>query len=57
MSGKEIRLKKLYHHSDKLLIVPMDHGITIGPVVGLTEINETVKAVFDGGADAVVVNK
>jgi predicted phospho-2-dehydro-3-deoxyheptonate aldolase len=57
MSGKEIRLKKLYHHSDKLLIVPMDHGITIGPVVGLTEINETVKAVFDGGADAVVVHK
>ncbi|MCM3651963.1 2-amino-3,7-dideoxy-D-threo-hept-6-ulosonate synthase [Metabacillus litoralis] len=57
MSGKEIRLKKLYHHSDKLLIVPMDHGITIGPVVGLTEINETVKAVFEGGADAVVVHK
>lgn len=57
MSGKEIRFKKLYHHSDKLLIVPMDHGITIGPVVGLTEINETVKVVFDGGADAVVVHK
>ncbi|MFD2214435.1 2-amino-3,7-dideoxy-D-threo-hept-6-ulosonate synthase [Metabacillus endolithicus] len=57
MSGKEIRLKKLYHHSDKLLIVPMDHGITIGPVTGLTEINQTVNAVFDGGADAVVVHK
>ncbi|MBU7593121.1 2-amino-3,7-dideoxy-D-threo-hept-6-ulosonate synthase [Metabacillus halosaccharovorans] len=57
MSGKEIRLKKLYHHSDKLLIVPMDHGITIGPVTGLTDINKTVEAVFDGGADAVVVHK
>ncbi|MCM3410612.1 2-amino-3,7-dideoxy-D-threo-hept-6-ulosonate synthase [Metabacillus litoralis] len=57
MSGKEIRLKKLYHHSDKLLIVPMDHGITIGPVTVLTEINQTVNAVFDGGADAVVVHK
>ncbi|TXC93124.1 fructose-bisphosphate aldolase [Metabacillus litoralis] len=57
MSGKEIRLKKLYHHSDKLLIVPMDHGITIGPVKGLSEINHTVNAVFAGGADAVVVHK
>ncbi|MBO1512154.1 2-amino-3,7-dideoxy-D-threo-hept-6-ulosonate synthase [Metabacillus bambusae] len=57
MSGKEIRLKKLYHHSDRLLIVPLDHGITIGPVTGLAEINETVKAVFAGGADAVVVHK
>ncbi|PMC39183.1 fructose-bisphosphate aldolase [Bacillus sp. UMB0899] len=57
MSGKEIRLKKLYHHSDKLLIVPMDHGITIGPVTGLTDINKTVEAVFDGGADAIVVHK
>ncbi|MBP3950802.1 2-amino-3,7-dideoxy-D-threo-hept-6-ulosonate synthase [Bacillus suaedae] len=57
MSGKELRLKKLYHHSDKLLIVPMDHGITIGPVKGLDTIQNTVEQVLNGGADAVIVHK
>ena len=57
MSGKINRLQKLYRHSDKLFIVPMDHGITLGPVAGLEDIDKTVKAVFKGGADAVIVHK
>ncbi len=43
------RLKKLFRHSDKLFIVPMDHGMTLGPVPGLEDIDQTVKAVFKGG--------
>jgi predicted phospho-2-dehydro-3-deoxyheptonate aldolase len=57
MAGKEIRLKHLYKHSEHLLIVPLDHGITIGPVTGLTNIRKTVKAVARGGADAVILHK
>lgn len=57
MPGKEIRLRRLFKHSDRVLIVPMDHGITIGPVSGLEDIRLAVKAVIEGGADAVIVHK
>lgn len=57
MTGKAIRLRKLFKHSQRLLIVPMDHGITIGPVQGLVDIAGGVKAVAEGGADAVVVHQ
>ncbi len=57
MIGKEIRLKRLYKHSDQLFIVPMDHGITIGPVTGLRQIGQTVKFIAIGGADAVIIHK
>lgn len=57
MSGKDIRLKRLFKHSEELFVVPLDHGITIGPVIGLEDIRRTVTAVADGGVDAVVLHK
>jgi 2-amino-3,7-dideoxy-D-threo-hept-6-ulosonate synthase len=36
----------------RLLTVPMDHGITMGPVAGLVDLESTVAAVTRGGADA-----
>ena len=41
----------------KYLIVPMDHGITIGAVKGLKAIESTIDAVTRGGADAVLTQK
>ena len=57
MPGKEIRLRQLFKHSGRVLIVPMDHGVTIGPVSGLEDIRSAVKAAVKGGADAVVIHK
>ncbi|MFZ5634434.1 MAG: 2-amino-3,7-dideoxy-D-threo-hept-6-ulosonate synthase [Bacillota bacterium] len=57
MKGKEVRLRYLFKHSKRLFIVPMDHGITLGPAPGLIDIRRTVKSVIEGGADAVVVHK
>ena len=48
------------HHickDGRFLIVPMDHGLTIGPVKGLFNINKTVKAVSSGGATAILGHK
>ena len=39
------------------LIVPMDHGITMGAVRGLVDIEETIDAVTRGGASAVLTQK
>ncbi|MEM4780763.1 MAG: 2-amino-3,7-dideoxy-D-threo-hept-6-ulosonate synthase [Halalkalicoccus sp.] len=41
----------------KYLIVPMDHGITMGAVTGLKEIERTIDAVTRGGADCVLTQK
>ncbi len=57
MEGKQIRLNRLFKHSDRLFVVPMDHGVTLGAVGGLTDVRRVVRAVSAGGADAVVVHK
>lgn len=39
------------------VIVPMDHGITIGAVQGLKDIESTIDGVTSGGADAILTQK
>ncbi|MFC4549067.1 MULTISPECIES: 2-amino-3,7-dideoxy-D-threo-hept-6-ulosonate synthase [Halorussus] len=41
----------------KYVIVPMDHGITLGAVTGLKDIESTIDAVTRGGADSVLTQK
>ncbi|ERG96481.1 2-amino-3,7-dideoxy-D-threo-hept-6-ulosonate synthase [Haloquadratum walsbyi] len=41
----------------RYLIVPMDHGITLGPVKGLVNLESTVDAITDNGADAVLTQR
>jgi len=55
-AGKYARLDRI-GTGGKHLIVPMDHGITLGPVTGLVDIESTIDAVTDGGADAVLTQK
>ncbi|MXR52103.1 fructose-bisphosphate aldolase [Halovenus sp. WSH3] len=55
-AGKSARLDRI-GTGGKHLIVPMDHGITLGAVSGLAEIESTIDAVTRGGADAVLTQK
>jgi class I fructose-bisphosphate aldolase len=58
MIGKRIRMERIMNRETwKTVIVPLDHGVTIGPVAGLINLQETVNAVADGGANAFVVHK
>ncbi|MFC7235726.1 2-amino-3,7-dideoxy-D-threo-hept-6-ulosonate synthase [Halosegnis marinus] len=41
----------------RYLVVPMDHGITMGAVTGLKDIESTIDGVTRGGADAVLTQK
>jgi fructose-bisphosphate aldolase / 2-amino-3,7-dideoxy-D-threo-hept-6-ulosonate synthase len=53
--GKEIRLERLMNrNTGKTVIVPMDHGVTVGPIPGLTQIGDTINKVAEGGANAIV---
>jgi fructose-bisphosphate aldolase/2-amino-3,7-dideoxy-D-threo-hept-6-ulosonate synthase len=56
--GKIIRLERIFNRtSAKTVIVPMDHGVSSGPIRGLINMKETINAVADGGANAVLLHK
>ena len=58
MIGKEIRLERIMHRgTGKAVIVPMDHGVSSGPIQGIVNIRDAMSQVADGGANAVVVHK
>lgn len=55
MLGKAIRLERICNRGDgRTVIVPMDHGVTVGPISGLTDMAVAVDKVAEGGADAVL---
>ncbi len=42
---------------NKTVIVPMDHGVTVGPIQGLTNMAQIISQLISGGVDAVLVHK
>ncbi|MGB2808607.1 MAG: 2-amino-3,7-dideoxy-D-threo-hept-6-ulosonate synthase [Sedimentisphaerales bacterium] len=58
MVGKEIRLERIIdRNSHRTVIIPMDHGVTVGPIEGLADMRETVSKVVAGGANAILMHK
>ncbi|MGE0015704.1 MAG: 2-amino-3,7-dideoxy-D-threo-hept-6-ulosonate synthase [Candidatus Methanomethylophilaceae archaeon] len=58
MFGKNVRLERVIdRRTGNCVIVPMDHGISIGPTEGLFDMKHTVNAVANGGATAVLMHK
>jgi fructose-bisphosphate aldolase/2-amino-3,7-dideoxy-D-threo-hept-6-ulosonate synthase len=55
--GKNRRLKRIFPESNRTVIVPMDHGVSIGPVKGIENMQETITRLLKGGADAFVLHK
>ncbi|MEM2918636.1 MAG: 2-amino-3,7-dideoxy-D-threo-hept-6-ulosonate synthase [Candidatus Altiarchaeota archaeon] len=56
MNGKQKRLERILKN-EKAIIIPMDHGVTNGPVQGLENMDEIVEKVDKAGATAVVLHK
>ena len=55
-TGVSARLDRI-STDGSFLVVPMDHGITMGAVKGLKDIESTIDGVTRGGADAVLTQK
>jgi len=56
--GKVVRLERIINrNTGKTVIVPMDHGVSSGPIKGLKNIRETVQKVAEGGANAIIMHK
>jgi len=55
MTGKNVRMERIIDRNDRrTIIVPMDHGVTVGPIDGLIDMGKTVDMVAEGGANAVL---
>lgn len=53
--GKAVRLERIIdRNTKKTIIIPMDHGMSIGPVTGLFDMGDMVDKVANGGANAVL---
>ena len=58
MLGKAVRLERIFNrNNDRTIVVPMDHGVTVGAIEGLTDMRATVNQVSEGGANAVLMHK
>jgi len=58
MIGKQIRLERIIdRNSNRTVIVPMDHGVTAGPIAGLECMRESINRVVEGGANAIIIHK
>ncbi len=56
--GKGVRLERIFdRNTGRTIIVPMDHGVSVGPIYGLVDFKGTVNKVADGGANAVLMHK
>lgn len=55
--GKTRRLKRIFREDNRTVVVPIDHGVTIGPVKGIENMQDTVTRLLHGDADAFVLHK
>ncbi len=56
--GKKVRMERIFdRNTGRTIVVPLDHGVTVGPIYGLVDFKGTVNRVADGGANAVLMHK
>jgi len=55
--GKEVRYNRIVNpETGKMVLIPLDHGVILGPMTGIEHPAETIRQVADGGADGVIIN-
>ena len=53
--GKSIRLERIINrNTGRTVVVPMDHGVTVGPIKGIENMRDMVNDISEGGANAVL---
>jgi len=55
--GKTRRLRRILQQDNRTVIVPMDHGVTVGPIQGITNMQTITDQLVKGGVDAILVHK
>jgi len=55
--ARRLRLLRLYRHSARLFVVPLDHAVTDGPIVSDGDLDALVGRISEQDVDAVVLHK
>lgn len=56
--GKAIRMERILNReTGRTIVVPLDHGVSVGPIPGLVDMKDTVTRIVEGGANAVLMHK
>ncbi len=56
--GKRVRLERMFNrNTGRTIIVPLDHGVSVGPIFGVVDLRDTINKVAEGGANAVLMHK
>lgn len=56
--GKQFRLKRIFNQSSgNTVLLPLDHGLTVGPIEGLKDISTTFKTFAQAEIDGVIIHK
>jgi fructose-bisphosphate aldolase / 2-amino-3,7-dideoxy-D-threo-hept-6-ulosonate synthase len=55
--GKIRRLKRIMQNDNRTVIVPMDHGVTVGPIQGIANMQQITNQLIKGKVDAILVHK
>ncbi|MFZ7125734.1 MAG: 2-amino-3,7-dideoxy-D-threo-hept-6-ulosonate synthase [Desulfobacterales bacterium] len=56
--GKRIRMERIVdRNTGNTVIVPMDHGVSVGPIEGIINVKDAIARVAAGGANAIVEHK
>ncbi|WP_320174501.1 2-amino-3,7-dideoxy-D-threo-hept-6-ulosonate synthase [Maridesulfovibrio sp.] len=56
--GKSVRMERIVNrNTGRTIVVPMDHGISVGPLKGLRSMRRAVNDMVKGGANAVLMHK
>lgn len=55
--GKTRRLKQVFQKDNRTVIVPMDHGVTVGPIQGIGNMQTVTDKLIKGKVDAILVHK
>ena len=56
VSGKQVRLSRITRNG-RMLCIPMDHSLTVGPISGLENSEYTINQISRGGATAFLAQK
>jgi len=54
--GRTLRLRRILRIDGRTVIVPIDHGISAGPIPGLEFAKDTARELVEGGADAMLAS-
>ena len=59
--GKKVRMERIFNRTTgRAIVVPMDHGVSVGPIDGLLDMRKAVNDVAGGedyGVNAVLMHK